>query len=265
MGKYSKYFQLFKGKNHFFSKYLPNVLKQKKERKELRKEINILKEGKNKTEAHNKILSKAHIKLLSENENLRDELSHLKIKKEHPTSIQEIAPNPVGFTPDQAYNLKIQVKEKKKLIKLREKVKELEKDTNKIRRKFENEEKGRERDLGELRKELNTTLEKASILCEENNVLKEQVQKYEEREKVLLVSASCQMEEVKEKETDIDRRSHPSSETSAVPKAITVTQGEHNCNLCKFKSNSELQMNQHLDHKHHKCDICSQILKTQLY
>ena len=127
-------------------------------------------------------------------------------------------------------------------------------------------------------------MDKASSLCEENTLLKEQVKtfqnreianselqrKCEERLKVRLVTAGCQTED-QDEAVDIEvlnrnrqtgfRRTDPATPATAV-QANTVEQVQHNCNLCNFKSNSEARLTKHLSHKHHKCDICSWTLKT---
>ena len=193
------------------------------------------------------------------------------------------------LTPDPAFNFSVQWKdftEKNKLIdELKEKVTDLEKGSEILKKKFQKDEVQWEKDLTEMRKELNRAMDKASSLCEENTLLKEQVKtfqnreianseiqrKCEERLKVVLVTAGCQTED-QDEAVDIEvlsanrqtgyRRTDPASPPTAAHKADTVEQVQHNCNLCNFKSNSEARLNKHLSHKHHKCDICSRTLKT---
>ena len=258
--------------------------RNQEEIREVIRKQNTLEQEKNKMEIKNEELSKVNIKLLSENKNLKEEFSLLRT-------------------------------EKKNLIELKEKVTELLIDTEKIRNRFEKEGTEREKDLAEMRKELNIEKEKVSSLSEENTLLKEQLKTYQnleiankeirdilekegdKREKDLAemrkemnieiekVSSLCEENtllkeqvttyqnreiaaktEMKRKcEADIEAQNKgpdPTSHATDVPDDITVKQGEYNCNLCKYKSNSEARLSKHLSHKHNKCDICNQALKT---
>ena len=182
--------------------------------------------------------------------------------------------------------IKLELDEKNKIIgELREKVTAIEGELEKERKKFQKEEELREKDLYEMKSELNRALGKASTLCEENTLLREQIKtfqnheianaeiqrKYEDRLKVKLATTGCQTEEHNEAE-DIEvlcrnkvagfKRSDPASPPTAILNTNVVSNEEHNCNLCNFKSNSEERLNKHRSLKHHECDICNQTLRT---
>ena len=204
------------------------------------------------------------------------------------TAAPTTAPDSAELNPEPAFNFAVQWKditEKNKLIEeLKEKVSELENDVEIMRKKSEKDHKEWEKDLAEMKKELNRTVEKASSLCEENTLLKEQVKtyqnreianseiqrKYEDRLKVVMVTAGCQTED-QDEAADIEvlnrgrlsgfRRTDPASPPAAVDSA-SAEQAQHNCNLCHFKSNSEARLSKHLSHKHYKCEICSRAVKT---
>ena len=90
-------------------------------------------------------------------------------------------------------------------------------------------------------------------------MLKEQVTTYQNRE----IAAKTEMKRKCEADIEVQNKGpDPTSHATDVPDDITVKQGEYNCNLCKYKSNSEARLSKHLSHKHNKCDICSHTLKT---
>ena len=174
--------------------------------------------------------------------------------------------------------------EKDKIIEgLENKIKELEDDIEKMKRKFTKEENMREKDLGQMKAELNKAMDKASSLCEDNTILRTQVKTFENREianlgiqqkyeslvNVVKVSTGCQTEDqnddenievlVRNKESGY-RRTDPSSPPTAMQ--TKETSEEHHCNLCDFKTKSLDGLNKHLKQKHHKCDICERVLKN---
>ena len=183
------------------------------------------------------------------------------------TAAPTTAPNSADLNPEPAFNFAVQWKditEKNKLIEeLKEKVSELENDVEIMRKKSEKDHK--EWDLAEMKKELNRTVEKASSLCEENTLLKEQVKTYQNREianseiqrkyddrlKVVMVTAGCQTED-QDEAADIEvlnrgrltgfRRTDPASPPAAVDSA-SAEQAQHNCNLCYFMSQASCASN----------------------
>ena len=185
--------------------------------------------------------------------------------------------------------LKREVEEKNKVLgELEERIFELEKERGAKIKKYEKELKLKDDDLKQMTEEYKKTVEKASLLCEENTLLKEKVktfqnreivdlqiqQKYEEIVNVTKASAGCQTEELDEDE-NIEalvvnkeagyRRTDPTAAASA-PAAISQRAKEspevHQCDLCDVKCSSEHNLKTHISRKHHQCDICERVLKT---
>ena len=97
---------------------------------------------------------------------------------------------------------------------LEEKISDLGKEKDAARKKYEKEIKSKDAEIKEITDEYKKAVNKASVLCEENTLLKEKVktlqnreiadlqiqQKYEEIVKVTKTSAGCQTEDVDEDE-----------------------------------------------------------------
>ena len=181
----------------------------------------------------------------------------------------------------QENNIKLQAALDEKDLKIREledKISELEKE----KRLLSKEITSRESDNTKLKSELKSAIDKASNFCEENTILKEQVDAYKNIEEANTEIQKKYEAIVKKKKTAQSSQTDAEHEdenievltqyknagyrqTSPVTPAegaAGVIQKSFKCSHCDFKATNENSLKYHIDHYHHKCDICTRVLRT---
>ena len=198
------------------------------------------------------------------------------------TSETQLKQAQVKIVEYQEKNIKLQSGLDEKEIKigqLEDKISELEREKRALAKQIAS----MESDKTKLKKELETAIDKASNLCEENTILKEKVdtlnnieeadtviqKKYEAIIKKKKTAQSSQTDDAENEDENIValvqykntgfRQTSPAAPAEGASGGI---QKSLKCGHCDFKATNENSLKNHVGHCHYKCDICSRVLGT---